>query len=129
MQISDRVALARAGYTKAEIDAMEAPAQNPAPAPAVQNPVIPQQVPPTVAPATEQQQITQPSQTGGQPDNMEAFFQQLLGAQQATTQALQTMTQTMQANAVGMGVQQQPAATADTITARIIDPTYGKELK
>ena len=42
---------------------------------------------------------------------------------------MQAMTQTMQANAVGMGVQQQPAASADTITARIIDPTYGTEVK
>lgn len=114
MKISEKVALALAGYSKAEIEAMETPAQNPAPA-TVQN-----QIP---------AQITQPAQTDGQPDSMEAFFQQLLGAQQATTQALQTMTQTMQANAVGMGVQQQPAATADTITARIIDPTYGKEVK
>lgn len=130
MKISEKVALARAGYSKAEIEAMEAPAQNPAPAPAVQNPVIPQQVPPTVAPATvqNQQQITPPAQTGGQYDGLETLLQQILQGQQASTQAMQAMTQTMQANAVGMGVQQQPAATADTITARIIDPTYGKDV-
>lgn len=124
MKISEKVALARAGYSKAEIEAMEAPAQNPAPAPAVQNPVIPQQVPPTVAPAAvqNQQQTTPPAQTGGQYDGLETLLQQILQGQQA-------MTQTMQANAVGMGVQQQPAATADTITARIIDPTYGKDVK
>ena len=58
MKISEKVALARAGYSKAEIEAMEAPAQNPAPAPAVQNPAIPQQVPPTVAPATVQNHQT-----------------------------------------------------------------------
>lgn len=125
MKISEKAALAMAGYTKAEIEAME----KPTPA-VVPNPAIPHQVPPTVAPATVQnQQITPPAQTGGQYDGMEGFLQQLLGAQQATTQALQTMTQTLQANAVNMGVQQQPAATADTITARIIDPTYGKEVK
>lgn len=130
MKISEKVALARAGYSKAEIEAMEAPAQNPAPAPAVKNPVIPQQVPPTVAPATvqDQQQTTPPAQPGGQYDGLETLLQQILQGQQASTQAMQAMTQTMQANAVGMGVQQQPAATADTITARIIDPTYGKDV-
>lgn len=129
MKISEKVALARAGYSKAEIEAMEAPAQNPAPAPAVQNPAIPQQVPPTVAPATVQnQQTTPPAQPGGQYDGLETLLQQILQGQQASTQAMQAMTQTMQANAVGMGVQQQPAATADTITARIIDPTYGKDV-
>lgn len=131
MKISEKVALARAGYSKAEIEAMEAPAQNPTPAPAVQNPVIPQQVPPTAAPATvqNQQQTTPPAQTGGQYDGLEVLLKQILQGQQASTQAMQAMTQTMQANAVGMGVQQQPAATADTITARIIDPTYGKDVK
>ena len=130
MKISEKVALARAGYSKAEIEAMEAPAvQNLAPAPAVQNPVIPQQVPPTVATATVQnQQTTPPAQPGGQYDGLETLLQQILQGQQASTQAMQAMTQTMQANAVGMGVQQQPAATADTITARIIDPTYGKDV-
>ena len=130
MKISEKVALARAGYSKAEIEAMEAPAQNLAPAPAVQNPVIPQQVPPTAAPATvqDQQQTTPPAQPGGQYDGLEVLLKQILQGQQASTQAMQAMTQTMQANAVGMGVQQQPAATADTITARIIDPTYGKDV-
>lgn len=130
MKISEKVALARAGYSKAEIEAMEAPTPNPAPAPAAQNPAIPQQVPPTVAPATAQNQlITPPAQPGGQYDGLETLLQQILQGQQASTQAMQAMTQTMQANAVGMGVQQQPAATADTITARIIDPTYGKDVK
>ncbi len=130
MKISEKVALARAGYSKAEIEAMEAPAQNPTPAPAEQNPMIPQQVPPTVAPATvqNQQQSTPPVQPGNQYDGLETLLQQILQGQQASTQAMQAMTQTMQANAVGMGVQQQPAATADTITARIIDPTYGKDV-
>lgn len=128
MKISEKVALALAGYSKAEIEAMEAPAQNPAPA--VRNPVISQQVPPTAAPATvqNQQQTTPPAQPGGQYDGLETLLQQILQGQQASTQAMQAMTQTMQANAVGMGVQQQPAATADTITARIIDPTYGKDV-
>ena len=47
MKTSEKAALAMAGYTKDEIEAMDKPAQ-PAPA-AVQNPAIPQQVPPLAA--------------------------------------------------------------------------------
>lgn len=121
MKTSEKAALAMAGYTKAEIEAMDKPAQ-PAPA-AVQNPAIPQQVPPAKQPAP------QPAQPGGQYDGLEALLQQILQGQQSTTQAMQTMTQTMQANALGLGIQQQPAADASTVTARIIDPTYGQEVK
>lgn len=121
MKISEKMALAMAGYTKAEIEAMEKLAQ---PAPAVQNPAIPQQVPPTAA-----QPPVQITQTGGQYDGLENLLQQILQSQQAGAQAMQTMTQTLQANALGMGIQQQPVANADTVTARIIDPTYGKEVK
>lgn len=129
MKISDKAALAMAGYTKAEIEAMDKPAQ-PAPA-AVQNPATPQQVPPLAAPpATQNAQPTpQPAQPGGQYDGLETLLQQILQGQQSTTQAMQTMTQTMQANALGLGIQQQPAADASTVTARIIDPTYGQEVK
>ena len=123
MKISEKAALAMAGYTKAEIEAMD----KPAPA-AVQNPAIPQQVPPLAAPPAKQ--ITQPApQQSGQYDGLEALLQQILQGQQSTTQAMQTMTQTMQANALGLGIQQQPAADASTVTARIIDPTYGQEVK
>ena len=130
MKISEKAALAMAGYTKAEIEAMDKPAQ-PAPA-AVQNPAIPQQVPPLAAqPAKQiaQQTTPQPAQPGSQYDGIEALLQQILQGQQSTTQAMQTMTQTMQANALGLGIQQQPAADASTVTARIIDPTFGKEVK
>lgn len=130
MKISEKAALAMAGYTKAEIEAMDKPAQ-PAPA-AVQNPAIPQQVPPLAAPPAKQiapQPAPQPAQPGGQYDGLEALLQQILQGQQSTTQAMQTMTQTMQANALGLGIQQQPAADASTVTARIIDPTYGQEVK
>lgn len=129
MKISEKAALAMAGYTKAEIEAMNKPAQ-PAPA-AVQNPAIPQQVPPLAAPPAKQpvQQPTQPAQPSGQYDGLETLLQQILQGQQSTTQAMQTMTQTMQANALGLGIQQQPAADASTVTARIIDPTYGREVK
>ena len=133
MKINEKAALAMAGYTKAEIEAMDKPMQT-APA-AVQNPAIPQQVPPLAAPPA--MQITQPApqpapqpaqQPIGQYDGLEALLQQILQGQQSTTQAMQTMTQTMQANALGLGIQQQPAADASTVTARIIDPTYGKEV-
>lgn len=130
MKISEKAALAMAGYTKAEIEAMDKPAQ-PSPA-AVQNPAIPQQVPPLAAQPAKQiapQPTPQPSQPGGQYDGLEALLQQILQGQQSTTQAMQTMTQTMQANALGLGIQQQPAADASTVTARIIDPTYGKEVQ
>lgn len=130
MKISEKAALAMAGYTKAEIEAMDRPAQQ-APA-AVQNPAIPQQVPPLAAQPAKQiapQPAPQPAQPGGQYDGLEALLQQILQGQQSTTQAMQTMTQTMQANALGLGIQQQPAADASTVTARIIDPTYGKEVQ
>ena len=130
MKISEKAALAMAGYTKAEIEAMDKPAQ-PTPA-AVQNPAIPQQVPPLAAQPAKQiapQPAPQPAQPGGQYDGLEALLQQILQGQQSTTQAMQTMTQTMQANALGLGIQQQPAADASTVTARIIDPTFGKEVQ
>lgn len=127
MKISEKAALAMAGYTKAEIEAMDKPAQT-APA-AVQNPVIPQQVPPLAAPPAKQIAPQPAPQPVGQYDGLEALLQQILQGQQSTTQAMQTMTQTMQANALGLGIQQQPAADASTVTARIIDPTFGQEVK
>lgn len=131
MKISEKAALAMAGYTKAEIEAMDKPAPT-APA-AVQNPAIPQQVPPLAAPPAKQiapQPAPQPAQQpSGQYDGLEALLQQILQGQQSTTQAMQTMTQAMHANALGLGIQQQPAADASTVTARIIDPTYGQEVK
>lgn len=128
MKISEKAALAMAGYTKAEIEAMDKPTQ----LAAVQNPAIPQQVPPLAAQPAKQiapQPTPQPAQPGGQYDGLETLLQQILQGQQSTTQAMQTMTQTMQANALGLGIQQQPAADASTVTARIIDPTYGKEVQ
>lgn len=127
MKISEKAALAMAGYTKAEIEAMDKPTQT-APA-AVQNPAIPQQVPPLAAPPAKQIAPQPALQPVGQYDGLEALLQQILQGQQSTTQAMQTMTQTMQANALGLGIQQQPAADASTVTARIIDPTFGQEVK
>lgn len=127
MKISEKAALAMAGYTKAEIEAMDKPTQT-APA-AVQNPAIPQQVPPLAAPPAKQIAPQPAPQSVGQYDGLEALLQQILQGQQSTTQAMQTMTQTMQANALGLGIQQQPAVDASTVTARIIDPTFGQEVK
>lgn len=127
MKTSEKAALAMAGYTKAEIEAMDKPTQT-APA-AVQNPAIPQQVPPLAAPPAKQIAPQPAPQSVGQYDGLEALLQQILQGQQSTTQAMQTMTQTMQANALGLGIQQQPAADASTVTARIIDPTFGQEVK
>ncbi len=134
MKISEKAALAMAGYTKAEIEAMDKPAPT-APA-VVQNPAIPQQVPPLAAQPAMQitqpaqpAQPTQPAQPSGQYDGLETLLQQILQGQQSSTQAMQTMTQTLQANALGLGIQQQPAVDASTVTARIIDPTFGKEVK
>lgn len=107
MKISEKAALAMAGYTKVEIEAMEKPAPQPVPQP------VPQPAP----------------QPAPQYDGLETLLQQLLQGQQTTAQAMQTMTQTLQANALGLGIQQQPTADAATVTARIIDPTYGKEVK
>ena len=123
MKISEKAALAMAGYTKAEIEAMEKPAPQPAPQP------VPQPVP-QPAPQPVPQPVPQPApQPAPQYDGLETLLQQLLQGQQTTAQAMQTMTQTLQANALGLGIQQQPTADAATVTARIIDPTYGKEVK
>lgn len=117
MKISEKAALAMAGYTKSEIEAMEKPQPVPQPAP---QPV------PQPAPQPAPQPVPQPAP---QYDGLETLLQQLLQGQQTTAQAMQTMTQTLQANALGLGIQQQPTADAATVTARIIDPTYGKEVK
>lgn len=127
MKISEKAALAMAGYTKAEIEAMDKPTQT-APA-AVQNPAIPRQVPPLAAQPAVQPAPQPTQQPTGQYDGLETLLQQILQGQQSSTQAMQTMTQTLQANALGLGIQQQPAADASTVTARIIDPTFGKEAK
>ena len=111
MKISEKAALAMAGYTKAEIEAMEQPVPQPA-----QQPV------PQPAPQPAQQPAPQY-------DGLETLLREILQGQQTSAQAMQTMTQTLQANALGLGIQQQPAADAATVTARIIDPTYGKEVK
>ena len=143
MKISEKAALAMAGYTKAEIEAMEQPVPQPVTQP-VPQPVtqpVPQPVTqPVPQPVTQPvpQPVTQPvTQPVSQPvphpvlqyEGIENLLQQILQGQQTSAQAVQNMTQTLQANALGLGIQQQPAVDASTVTARIIDPTYGKEVK
>ena len=125
MKISEKAALAMAGYTKSEIEAMEKPQPVPQPAPQPVPQPAPQPAPQPV-PQPAPQPVPQPVP---QYDGLETLLQQLLQGQQTTAQAMQTMTQTLQANALGLGIQQQPTADAATVTARIIDPTYGKEVK
>ena len=130
MKISEKAALAMAGYTKAEIEAMERPVLQPAPQPVPQpapQPVL--QPAPQPVPQPAPQPVPQPAPQPAQYDGLETLLQQILQGQQTSAQAMQTMTQTLQANALGLGIQQQPAADAATVTARIIDPTYGKEVK
>lgn len=118
-----------AGYTKEEIEAMEKPqvGGNSGTQPVTQP--VPQPVPQSV-PQPAPQPVPQPApQPAPQYDGLETLLQQLLQGQQTTAQAMQTMTQTLQANALGLGIQQQPTADAHTVTARIIDPTYGKEVE
>lgn len=119
MKISEKAALAMAGYTKAEIEAMEKPVPQPVTQPA-----------PQPAPQPVTQPVPQPApQPAPQYDGLETLLREILQGQQTSAQAMQTMTQTLQANALGLGIQQQPVADAATVTARIIDPTYGKEVK
>ena len=131
MKISEKAALAMAGYTKAEIEAMEQPVPQPAPQPVPQP--VPQPAPqpvPQPVPQPAPQPVPQPApQPVPQYDGLETLLREILQGQQTSAQAMQTMTQTLQANALGLGIQQQPAADAATVTARIIDPTYGKEVK
>ena len=133
MKISEKAALAMAGYTKTEIEAMEKPQPAPQPVPQPASQPVPQPAPqpvPQPAPQPVPQPAPQPApQPVPQYEGLETLLQQLLQGQQTTAQAMQTMTQTLQANALGLGIQQQPTADAATVTARIIDPTYGKEVK
>ena len=95
MKISEKAALAMAGYTKAEIEAMEKPAPQPVPQP------VPQPAPQPVP-----QPVPQPApQPAPQYDGLETLLQQLLQGQQTNAQAMQSMTQTLQANALGLGIQ------------------------
>lgn len=101
MTYADKISLARAGYSRAEIEAMDtspaAAAQPTAPEPA---PAAPEPAPTQATPAEpESTPVTQPAQT---PQSLEAsLLYQILGAVQAANRAGVTGT-TLPAAASGM---------------------------
>lgn len=107
MKFEDVMALVRAGYTKAEIAAMDAPepaAPAPQPEPAAQpEPAQAAEPAPEPAPAP----APQVSQT-------EALLREILGAVQQGNINKATMDPPVEKG-------------ADVVTARLINPNYGKE--
>ena len=102
MKLEDVMALVRAGYTKDDIAAMSAPEPAPEPEPAPVPAPAPEPAPePAPAPAT------QVSQT-------EALLREILGAVQLGNINKATMEPPVEKD-------------ADVVTARIINPNYGKE--
>ena len=106
MNYDDILALVRAGYSKTEIDAMgsgaaaPAPVPEPAPAPA-----------PKLAPATAPEPAPAPAP---QLSQTEALLRKILGA--------------VQMGNINKATTEPPVEEgADVVTARIINPNYGKE--
>lgn len=104
MKLEDVMALVHAGYTKDEISAMTAaapaPAPEPAPAPAPE---------PAPAPAPEPDPAPAP-----QLSRTEALLREILGA--------------VQMGNINKATTEPPVEKgADVVTARIINPNYGKE--
>ena len=98
MKLEDVMALVHAGYTKDEISAMSAPEPAPAPAPE-----------PAAAPAPEPAAAPAP-----QVSQTEALLREILGA--------------VQMGNVNKATTEPPVEKgADVVTARIINPNYGKE--
>lgn len=104
MKLEDVMALVHAGYTKDEISAMTAPAPAPAPEPA------PAPAPePAPAPAPEPAPAPAP-----QLSRTEALLREILGA--------------VQMGNINKATTEPPVEKgADVVTARIINPNYGKE--
>lgn len=108
MNLEDVMALVRAGYTKAEIAAMTSPehAAVPADEPAPQPEPAPEPAPEPV-PAPAPAPATQVSQT-------EALLREILGAVQQGNINKATMEPPVEKG-------------ADVVTARLINPNFGKE--
>lgn len=106
MKLEDVMALVHAGYTKDEISAMTAPETAPDPAPEPSPDPAPEPAPaPTPEPAPDP--APQVSQT-------EALLRQILGA--------------VQMGNINKATTEPPVEKgADVVTARIINPNYGKE--
>lgn len=110
MNYDDILALVRAGYSKAEIDAMAAGAAAPS-APPAQKPAAPEQPKEAPAPAvpTQAQPVAATS--------TEALLQQLFGSVNTLTQAVQAQNR---ANITGNAPAQTVDDIAKTATARIM---------
>ena len=114
MNYDDILALVRAGYSKTEIDAMgsgaaaPAPVPEPAPAPA---PKLAPATAPEPAPATAPEPAPAPAP---QLSQTEALLRKILGA--------------VQMGNINKATTEPPVEEgADVVTARIINPNYGKE--
>ena len=103
MNFEDVMALVRAGYTKDEIAAMSAQVSTPEPAPAPE----PAQAPEPAAQPEPAPAVPQVSQT-------EALLREILGAVQLGNINKATMEPPVEKG-------------ADVVTARLINPNYGKE--
>ena len=102
MKLEDLMALVRAGYTKDEISAMTAPAPAPEPAPEPALEPAPEPAPDPVADPAPQFSRT------------EALLREILGA--------------VQMGNINNATTEPPVEKgADVVTARIINPNYGKE--
>lgn len=102
MKLEDLMALVRAGYTKDEISAMTAPAPAPEPAPEPALEPAPEPAPEPVADPAPQFSRT------------EALLREILGAVQMGNINKATIEPPVEKG-------------ADVVTARIINPNYGKE--
>ena len=113
MELSDIMALVKAGYTKEEIAQMENPQQN-APTPAPANEPV---VTPEPAPAQVVEPTPQPAQTPGQDQPTMADIMQ----------GIAKLTSAVQANAIAQsvipqGLQNSPSA--EDMLAEIIRPSF-----
>ena len=114
MKLEDVMALVRAGYTKDEISAMSTPEAAPAPAPAPAPDPAPE---PAAAPAPEPAAATAPEPAPApapQLSQTESLLREILGA--------------VQMGNINKATTEPPVEKgADVVTARIINPNYGKE--
>ena len=129
MTIEQITALVNAGFTKDEIMAMTAPAQEPAaPAQAQQTAQEPAQEPAQqTAPAQAQAQLQQMTQQIAQEPaaQQEISLADVIKSNQAVMENISKLTAAVQANAIRTAVQPsggQPAYTAEQAIAEIIAP-------
>lgn len=110
MKLEDVMALVRAGYMKDEIAAMSAPDPAPQPEPAQTAEPVPEP-----APQPEPAQAAEPAPAPAtQVSQTEALLREILGAVQMGNINKATMEPPVEKG-------------ADVVTARIINPNYGKE--